>query len=329
VSELVWQVGNRNPSITENIVDADGNPFDLTSKTVTFSMRPVGSSTPKVNAQSAVIVNPPGIDGLVRYDWQAGDVDTEGEYLVWWTVTSGTKTQDVAEALVAFRAHAPERNTYVELEEFKQTSGLTGTSFADSDILGSLVAASRAVDAETGRRFYLDSIDQTRYYSVRPRRVYSDGGSPYDSQAIYGANLGYDRLQIEDLATLTTLQTAPASDAVFSQTWVAGTDYVLEPRSAVADGVPYTEIRALATSRFAWPFWPDSIAVTGRFGWPSVPENVKIATALLAGRLLKLKREAPFGVIGFGADGFAVRVSRQIPDWDLLLSDYSRRSYVR
>src|SRR5437870_113496 len=108
---LFWK-NNRNPPITETIT-ANGDPVDLSAASVRFKMRPVGSTTLKVDQP---ISNTAGADGVVRYDWGAGDLDTACQYLVWWEVTLGSRTQDMAEAIIEVRAHAND-NVYLELEQ--------------------------------------------------------------------------------------------------------------------------------------------------------------------------------------------------------------------
>jgi hypothetical protein len=117
--QLLFWVGNRNPSITETILNDNGTAHNLTGQTVKFKMRAVGSATKKVNAAATVVS---AAAGTVRYDWAALDVDTAGQYLVWWevTTTAGGNTQDMAEAVIEFRAHS-NAAMYVELEQFKST----------------------------------------------------------------------------------------------------------------------------------------------------------------------------------------------------------------
>jgi hypothetical protein len=296
---LVFWVGNRSPSITETIT-AGGVPVDLTAATVNFKMRPVNSSTLKVN-RAAVVVTPAA--GTVRYDWDPTDVDTEGEYLAWWEVTSGGITQDVAEAIVEFRAHTPLSNSYIELEELKSSTELTSTSFADQDLQNAIVAASRAVDFYTGRRFWPDLVDQTRYFTGN----------------------GTDRVDIDDLITLTSLSTDPSDDGTYEYVWTTGIDYVLEPSNALLDGYPYTSIRRLLGGNYPWPSYNDSVKVVGKFGWSAPPEAVKVATTMLAARYVKRMREAPFGVAGFDATGATVRISATDPDVQQLLAPLARR----
>ena len=58
----------------------------------TFTMRPVSSIYPTVDAEAAVVVS--SVDGVLvlRYDWQAGDTDMGGQYLGWFTLDVGGLT---------------------------------------------------------------------------------------------------------------------------------------------------------------------------------------------------------------------------------------------
>lgn len=284
-------------------MDDNGVAVDLTGATVKFKARAVGSTTLAIDA-SATIVGAATL-GNVRYDWVAGDITGSGllasekSALVWWEVTSGGKTQDVMEALIEVRAHSPQANSYVELEELKQTLSLTGQSFADRVLQDTIVASSRAVDDLTHRRFWPDAdATQVRYYTPN----------------------GCDTLPIDDVITLTSVTADYDGDGTFEQTWVENTDFVLEPLNAVADGYPRCEFRRHPRSGFLFSPYPRSLKVTAKFGWNTAPSGVKIATSMIATRMLTVVRSAPLGVVALGE--VAMRVSRTMPDVELALSDY-------
>lgn len=305
---LVWSVGNRNPSITENLVYADGTSVDLTSSTVKFKMRALRSATLKVDAAATIVGAPTA--GNVRYDWAAADVDTDAYFLCWWEVTTAGKTQDMLEAVIEFRAHVSEANAYVELEEFKSTAELAGTGFADQDIQVALVAASRGIDQALDRRFWQDAdANQIRYYS--PAQL--------------------DRLWVDDLVTLTELASDSSGGTTFGDVWTANTDFTLEPLNAAADGEPFTRIQVHPSGGFWLPVgYPRSVRVTGRFGWPAVPQEVKTLTTLIAARLVKRTREAPLGFVELGPEGAAVRASSfaRDPEYAFLTQGISRQVAV-
>jgi hypothetical protein len=296
---LFWK-GNQDPSITETIT-SNGLPVDLTGMSVKFKMRAVNSSTLKVDA---AVSNTPDATGVVRYDWSAPDVNTAGQFLMWWEVTDTQgHTQDMSEAVIEFRAHTPLTNGYVELEQFKSTAELTGSSFADQDIQNAIVSASRWIDYETSTKFWPDTVDQTRYFTAN------------------GASV----LRIDDLISLTTLTTDTDDNGTFDYTWTVNTDFVLEPKNAVQNGFPYNSIRRLRSGAYQWPGYPDGVKIVGKFGWAAPPAPVVTATTMLAARLLKRMREAPFGVAGFDATGATVRISNTDPDVARMIAPYSRR----
>jgi hypothetical protein len=313
-SQLTWHVGNRNPSITENLVNADGTPVDLTAKTVQFRAREPGATSLLVD-QPATVVGAATL-GNVQYDWSIADVTAPAgalsaprDLLVWWVVTSGVRTQDYAEALIRVDAHASPG--YLDLEEFKASLELSpGAKYIEKDARVAIAAASRAVDWKTGLRFYPDP-DATafRYFSPRSRT----------------------RAEIDPLVTLGAGGVSLDSDGngTYDVALVSGTDYVLEPRNAPADGQPYTRVRMLPTaSIWMQPCYPNSVRVQGQFGFARVPEGVKVATGIIATRLVLRLRQAPFGVLSGGVDGAAIRISRYDPDVDLALASVGGRQVL-
>lgn len=194
---------------------------------------------------------------------------------------------------------------YLTSAALKDTLSMSGETFADADIALAITSASRAVDSVCQRRFWLDSdATQIRYYQANSRSL----------------------LEIDDLVQFTSLETDSDGDGTFEETWTVDVDFVFEPLNAAADTWPYETIRKRKTGQFALPRGIEKgVKLTGQFGWAAVPSNVQSAAGLIAARLMRRAREAPFGVIGFGMDvSNAVMIARTDPDVTMLLADYVR-----
>ncbi len=193
-------------------------------------------------------------------------------------------------------------NEYVSLDELKASAELVGFSFADYDARKALGAASRGIDEYCGRRFWSDTgTTNVRYFT------------PLDSGCV----------SIDDAITVGTVQVDYDGDGTCETTWAA-TDFSLYPLNAAADAKPYEEIRARPWTPRGFPCWNGSVKVTGQFGWTAVPDQVVEATTIIATKLLKRAREAPFGVVGLGIDNVAVRIARTDPDICFLLDPLIR-----
>lgn len=59
-------------------------PVDLTSVSVTFSMREVNTLTPKLSNAACTVVD--ALNGQAEYRWVAGDTDTVGWYIYEMTI---------------------------------------------------------------------------------------------------------------------------------------------------------------------------------------------------------------------------------------------------
>jgi hypothetical protein len=245
-----------------------------------------------------------------------------GQYEVWWDKGSLSPSNIATEDLVV-SATLPTFSIstaldYITQAELKATLTLSGTSFADADLSEAITAASRIIDDMTGQRFYADvDASQVRYYSADPSYM------RIDPLRYYGSD-GATVMKIDPLITLTSLQTDPGDDGTFEYTWTQGTDFVLEPRNAPADGKPWTSVRRLTYGTYSWPAFTEGVKITGQFGWPVIPANVRAATSIVAARIVKRMREAPWGVIGFDAIGAVVRMSQYDPDLQRLLRPYTR-----
>jgi hypothetical protein len=304
---LTFFVGNRNPSISETI-SSGGSAVDLSSSTVKFQARQVGATALLVDA---AVSNSPDATGFVRYDWSANDILTGGilyqprQALCWWRVTTGGKTQDMSEALIEIREHSNTQR-YVELDQLKSTLELTGQTFADLDLLGCIDSASRDIDEACGRPFYQSAGSAIRYYTPESERL----------------------LLTDDILTLNEIAVDRAGDGTFEETWVENTDFVLEPLNASGDSRPWENLRVRNGAAQRLPAGIErSVRVTATFGWSSVPAPIQTATRILASRLFKRSREAPFGIVTVGSDvGAAMRLSRTDPDVASLIAPYVRHS---
>ena len=106
-------------------------------------------------------------------------------------------------------------NCYTDIETVKAKLGITGTSY-DRDVLAICNAVSRDLETAAGRVFYVT-----------------------EGQARYFDGTGTGILLIDDLLSATDVATDTDGDESYADTWIEGTDYVLEPRI----GYPKTMLR--------------------------------------------------------------------------------------
>ena len=237
------------PSLADTIT-AGGAQVDLTGATVRFRMRPVGSSTLKVD-QAAAVITPAA--GTVRYDWQAVDVDTPGDYLGWWRVTlPSSKVIESPEFLVIVAAHTAARLCTLAEVKAADRTGLTNVGQADDDLIETLITdASDVIMEWAGRRYTLDAAPSARLFHVA-------GGV----------------VDVGDLSAAPTLVRALHPDGSLVAALTA-TDYRVEPLIRAATD-PITAIRLLAGPAYHGGL----LEVTGVWGWPTVPRRAARACVL-------------------------------------------------
>lgn len=166
-------------------------------------------------------------------------------------------------------------NAYCTLADVKASLRIQDT-IDDVLIENSINAASRMIDQYCNRNFYSGSAGEVRYYK---------------------ANDGYT-CWIDDMQTITSVQTAATDPIVFDTTWAA-TDYQVLPANRWANGAWYPITAITAVENYLFPVWAEIplVKVTGTFGWNAVPESIKFATIIQASRLFK-RLESPLGVAG-------------------------------
>lgn len=82
--EKTFTKNDRRTALADTLVDADGDPIDLTGHTVALLMKN-NAGTTKVNYSAATVDD--ATSGEVSYSWALGDLDTAGVYWYWWRVT--------------------------------------------------------------------------------------------------------------------------------------------------------------------------------------------------------------------------------------------------
>ena len=184
-------------------------------------------------------------------------------------------------------------NGYATLNELKAfVSIATADTDHDTDLERSVEAASRMIDNHCGRFFY-DSGSAT----AKAFRAYSP-----------------TRLDVPDFSTLTGLavKSDTSANGTYDTTWTITTDFVAEQMSILLDSRPY--VRVLTTETYLFPTvgHRPRMEITARWGWSAVPTDVTETCLIVAGELWR-RKDAPFGVAGFGPDGVARIASTEKP----------------
>lgn len=204
---------------------------------------------------------------------------------------------------------------YVSEEDLRHHFGDAASSKLSTSLLERAAeASSRAVDLFCGypsRRFWLDETAQARVYApMNPLEVWVDDIGSADDLVV----------KIDTTGTGT-----------FDTTLTLGTDFELMPRNVDKRGLEaycWTRISLFPDSTYRFltclPDKPSrpSVQVTAKGGWSAIPSDVTTGAILKAANLFK-RKEAPFGVAGFGELG-VVRIGRNDPDVMELLTGYVR-----
>lgn len=182
-------------------------------------------------------------------------------------------------------------NGYCTLAEVKAALRITD-NIDDTLLENAVEAASRRIDGECSRRFYIDATTSARTYAANR------------SAFVF----------VDDIATTTGLvvKVDDTFSGAYSTTLTVGTDYQNEPMNAAAQNEPITLLRALNTGFPVENNGRALIEVTAKWGWPAIPDAIREATVLLAARQFK-RLDSPLGVAGFGDLG-AIVVRRIDPD---------------
>lgn len=191
---------------------------------------------------------------------------------------------------------------YVSVDDVKTVLSIDDTN-DDAVITATLDAVERMIEDHTGRFFYQDG----------------SGASPVER--LYVAEQS-DLVWTDDIVSVDTVTIDDDDDDVVD-TDLASADYRLEPLNADKKDRPYTRLAikldaddTFNTSRL--------VRVKGVFGWPSIPETVKRAVVMQTERIVKVQKEAPFGVAPVpGFEGTGIRMMNRLdPNVETMLAPY-------
>lgn len=277
----VYTVGSL-ATLTTTLTDTSGV---LTNATMALSVtKPDGTTT------APSVTNP--ATGMYAATVLA---DQAGTWIYTWTASGALVVVDEGQFTVA----APAPLLYATVDDLRTRLNLPDRT-RDQELHDRLETASRCIERDTSRRFYLDPIVSQRVFNPRNRQVWTGEG-----MKLYVDDIGSAQgLLVEVGTTLTG--------------WSTITGFEYGPDNALVRGDAVTW---LLRTYIPWVYYPlQRIRVTAQWGWPSVPAQIKDATLLGAARLFR-RRESPDGVVGAGDWGM-IRVGRYDPDYDSLIEPF-------
>lgn len=199
-------------------------------------------------------------------------------------------------------------NGYCSVAELREQLDDEYQKIPDALIERAINAVSRAIDNYCGfpfRRFWKDSAPTSHEYVIT----------------------SYSEIWITDVASKSGLVISTDNgDGTYSTTWTSGTDYVLKPLNVELNGTAYAWTKLEATGSRLFPFsrtGRPTVKITGIHGWSAIPDEVSQACVIRSTAILK-RRDAPFGVAGFGEFGTSVRIRAEDPDVADLLASFRR-----
>lgn len=163
-----------------------------------------------------------------------------------------------------------------------------------------ITSACRFIDQKCDRHFYTTSSGVVRYFTPQ-----------FDC-----------RIYIDDINTLTTLQTDDDQDGVYETTWTTA-EYWTMPENP-KNGEPYTWIeippwagKVFLTGRVR------SVKITGTWGWAAVPSQIKTACLMQSFRWYK-RRDAPLGLNVNLEFGQMMQITNLDPDIEQMVAPFAR-----
>jgi hypothetical protein len=148
--------------------------------------------------------------------------------------------------------------SYATLAQFKAAVGITDTT-DDTALQNVLDATDTLIDLHCDRKTGFGTASETRYYTPE----------------------AFNYVLVDDLVSVTTLQTDDNADGTYETTWSSATDYKLAPINAALDGWPYDVIETSVTVPRSFPKNVYlGVKLVGVFGFPAVPAAVTQAAII-------------------------------------------------
>jgi len=146
--------------------------------------------------------------------------------------------------------------TLAEAKYYMTSRGLTMSVDTNEDtVIEDLIeAASRYIDKATGRKFWVDTNDTTRYYTTD------------DPEVVF----------IDDYSSITSVTIDYAEDRTYSVI-LAATDWDAHPFNATTDGVPITWLKITPNAAYSFTTVDRGVKIIGKTGWAAVPDAIKTA----------------------------------------------------
>jgi hypothetical protein len=316
--------------------EPDGPPVDIAGAAIHFTMTPIEGGTPLIDHAGNNLQAGDGIANGTRGDVSYGEdpnpwgtaADSPGFYLTRVTVTfSSGDVQSYPNQghllLVIDPAAATTPGRYLTRDQLKDTLDMAQTNFANRDIDVAIEAASRGLEIAYGARWYVTGDaggTAVRYYDAADDCLVALG----------------DVLDVTELAVDFGWVGSRWGSGEYA-TILAATDYVLSPiengstsRTPPGNGEPFRLLElSRASSWRTWPAGPMAVRITGKFGWERTPAGVTAAATIVATRLLRRQREAPFGIHGVGLDQQTFRAVQFAKDPEVELAIRPARGIVR
>lgn len=308
--DFVIGQGDTAPPLTRTMLDDQQAPVNIQGATIAFTMTPIRGGTAAYDGAALNLQSGDGSDGSrgkIAFGqgatpWTTAITGTDGDYLARFRATYADGRVEwfpnEGYMLVTITPKTPDTASgmYLGVEELKKSVGMDQTSKGDQDVTRALRAASRAIDNYCRRRF-------TKTAAGTSRKL--------------GPAYGADWLEIPDLVTL--------ESSTFDGATVAndGLSYYFE-RWPTEENAPYCVMRRVSGGTWMTPLAGQNVTLVGAWGWATVPDPVVMACQVIASRLVKRGREAPFGILPFGDQGEAMRITQADPDIRFLLDPYKR-----